>query len=258
MRNRALFTLLALAIVSPLCCLSSYGANALLDDNVPLSLIAFLLITLISLAAAAWFGNYLYNLSRSAKAAVLLAETMGLAPLNKEGAAKWAWFGGSVDGYRFGISTVHRLMRYTLDGQSRVRFTYQLRTVIPLRSSDLKAVMVVRPYNARAGTDDFATAFPRQAHADRLTEPARQAMLAFVSSVEKKGCTSLNLFGPKGRSLGLYSRETIPPGVVAPGVFAAADLLLVHDQADAIYVTPEQLLKVVRELILIARQLPGR
>ena len=256
MSRRILFTLIALAIFSPMCCILSYGAESLLGESIPLTLIAFFLIGTIFLGATVWFGNYLANLSRSASAAVILAEEMGLAPLNEPNADIWAWFGGSVDGFPFGIGVVHRLVRYNMDGQSRTRFTYQLRTVIPLQGVGPKNAKVVRPYRSRAKLDDFTSAFPVQENAGALTEQSRQAMLDFVRRVEKKGCLSINLFGPKGRNLSLYTRSTTHEGLLAPGVFADADLLLVHDQADAIYVTREQLLAIVREMAAIARTLP--
>ncbi len=267
MNKKSLIMGLVTFIILPCCCVvpfsflvTSPAVSSQLNDL--LNSEAFILTSCCGffLCMTALTVVLVSNTFRSQRAAVQLAEEMGLAPLNQTDKPVTTWHGGEAQGYRFGIKTVGFISNYYLEGRRRRSVSFYLRIVLALNVPDPLEMDVYRSYEDGSKTDSFEKAFPIREKGQKLTSSAQQAMLDFVKKGYPTGFRkggSLR-FSPGARNLRLLDRADAPEGLLADEVFGETAVILVHDHPNAISVTPDQLQTLLAEMIEVANTINRR
>lgn len=249
MNNKGLFIVLAAVLSSPACCAITYFVDTAVSRNNLAKVILLILFGGGFLLYVRWFGVTLWSKFNSPKAAMQLAEEMGLVALNQKDDPKFAFYGGSFQGVPFGITPSSYTSRYNLNGESRIRFESFLRTAIPIKSEVLSGIAVRRTPNDKGKPDQFESAFPMKENVGLLSDGTKQAMLNFIQKGYRTRNRYSSLFGADVRNLGLLDRYYIGEGRIDKEVFAETAVFLIQDHPNPLSITPDHLETILREMI---------
>ncbi|MEM7331990.1 MAG: hypothetical protein AAF490_07855 [Chloroflexota bacterium] len=253
MNNRWIFILMAGVLLSPVCCASTYLVD---ESSVTNHLFKFMLFALVwggFFLLIRWLGKILWTSYHAPKAAMLLAEEMGLSPLNQKDDPKYAFYGGSFQGVPFAITPVRYTFRYNLDGESRVRFEVLLRIVIPVKNEMLSGSRLYRSPHDRSKAESFRTAFPKVNKEDAISDNTKNVMLEFVQKGFETKSRSSFFRRANLRNLGLLDRQFIGEGQIDETVFADTPVFLIHDHPNPLSMMPEHLETILSEMIDIVK-----
>ncbi len=198
-------------------------------------------------------GLQLREVFRAPHAARVLAEPLGLQPLNEAAKPMGVWYGGNVDGHQVAFrphGTPYR--SYTSDGSPRNSVRFSMRVVVAVDAPHLSGIVVERPTrNTAKNPQTFEEAFSAE-NASALSNLARVSMLEFVQKGYRKGFTKTTFRLSKGtRNLRLYDRPHTPADWVAASILPDAPALLVYSHPDSL-ISAEEFDVLLKELFTIA------
>ena len=253
MNNRWMFVLIASFMLFPGCAIGTFVVDKSVVSNLPFKLVLLAFVWGGYFLLARWIGSVLWNKFHSSKAAMNLAQEMGLETLYQRDDPKFSFYGGSCQGVDFAITPVRHTFRTNMDGEGHIRFEAYLRIVIPIENQSLSGVRVHRSPNDCGKALGFESAFPKVDNIERVSDEVKQAMLSFVDKRYANESRALHLTNANTRNLGLLDRYYIADGDIYEKVFSDTSILLLHDHPSPLSITPQRLETILGEMIDVAR-----
>ena len=253
MNNRWLFILIATFMLFPGCGIGTYLVDKSGVSNLLFKLLLLAFVWGGYFLLARWIGNILWNKFHSSKAAMNLAQEMGLETLYQKDEPKFSLYGGSFQGVPFAITPVRHTFRTNMDGEGHNRFEVYLRIVIPIENMALSGVRIRRSPKECGKDQGFENAFPKVGNVEGVSDEVKQAMFNFVDKRYAKESRALHLTNAKMRNLGLLDPYYIADGTIYETVFSDTAVFLLHDHPNPLSITPERLETILGEMLDVVR-----